>query len=175
MVTKIIKFILSKPTDLLAPYLTNNGQFTLTFKRFVQAIVGITVSLVVLDLILAQTRFGNFSLQSGLYYGVLFLCLTIMLLVIRPNAETSLKQMRKSENALIRTGFYLLFIGVSIISFFVQAISNLLGAISDSSEAINFETDESNEILISQKSVHQSEYLMGGRDDPPSPLDYKHW
>lgn len=175
MVTKIIKFILSKPADLLAPYLINNGQFTSPFKRFVKYLAGIAISLVILDLILAQIRFGNISLQTGLYYGVLFLCLTIMLLVIRPDAETSLKQMRKSENVLVRTGFYLLFIGVSIISFFVQAISNLLGAISDSSEAINSETDESNEILISQKSVHQSEYLMGGRDDPPSPLDYKHW
>ncbi len=160
---------------MLARYLINNGQFTLTCKRFVQSIVGFTACLVILDLILAQIRFGNFSLQTGLYYGALFLCLTIMLLVIRPNAETSLKQMRKSNNVLVKTGFYLLFMGISVISFLAQAISNLLGAISDSCGAINSETDESNEILISQKSVHQSEYMMGGRDDPPSPIDYKHW
>jgi hypothetical protein len=171
----MLKFLFSKPVDWFAPRIICDSQFTVTFKRFVQFIVSMTAILVALDLILAQIRFGNFSLQSGLYYGALFLCMTIMLLVIRPNAETSLKQMRKSDNVLIRTGVYLLFIGISIISFFVQAISNLLGEIAKSDINSDIETLDIDEGIVTEKSDHESEFMMGGRDDPPGPFDYKGW
>ena len=175
MIAKISKFIFSKPVDWLAPTVICDSQFTPTFKRFVQFIVSMTAILVALDFILAQIRFGNFSLQSGLYYGVLFLCMTIMLLVIRPNAETSLKQMRKSENILVRTGFFILFVIVSVTTFFVQSMLYLFSEIANSDMKSDTETLDLDEGIVTEKSVHEAEFMMGGRDDPPGPFDYKGW
>ena len=105
----ILKRILLAPALWLEKYAIRDGQFTDNARRLAKIVTGISIVTLVADPLLSLIRFGDFGLSHSLYYVVMAALILMIYLIMRPGAETSLREMRCSRNWFVKGTFFSLF------------------------------------------------------------------
>ena len=144
-----------------------DGHFTPRTKAFLRLVAFATIVLIAIDVILAAVRYGNFGLQDLSFYVISGLAVMILLLVSRSNAESSIGEMRVSNNIFVKGFAWALFLVFVTLGFIVEIIGNIFEE--DSAK----KGDESNIGTwgdpYSQDNNTNWDYFNGGKDKLADP------
>lgn len=136
----LLKRAILLPASLLQEKAIQDGRFTDRARRITRIVLGISVVTLVADPVLAIIRFGDVGLSHPAYYVAMLATTLTLAMVIRPNAETSLKEMKQSKNWIVRGGFFAVLAGLGIVvagSAVVGALLSIVAGAADSSGAGN--------------------------------------
>ncbi|MBV0934187.1 hypothetical protein [Marinobacterium weihaiense] len=116
----MLKRILLAPALWLEKYAIRDGQFTGRAKRTAKVVTEVSIVTLVADPLLSMARFGEFGLSHPLYYVVMAALILMIYLIMRPGAETSLREMRRSQNWFVKGIFFSLFGALLAIDWLVN-------------------------------------------------------
>lgn len=111
----IIKYILLVPVPWLERQAVQEGQFTERTRRIIRIVLAISIATLLADPILSLIRFGYPGFNHPAYYLSMLSLILALHLVSRPNAETSIADMRSSNNWIVRGTFFVILGGLLVV------------------------------------------------------------
>lgn len=119
----LLKKIILLPVPTLESYAVADGELNLKGRRLARNMALLSIVFLVTDWILAMIRFGNFGLQSGWYYVVSIVCIGLIMMFVRKDAEKSIKEMKDSSNLFVKGSIYTVFGVVLVFEFVAKLIA----------------------------------------------------
>lgn len=121
----VIKRLLLAPVPWLEKHAIYDGEFSPLWRRLGKVMMVTSIVILAADPMLSMIRFGYPGFSHPLYYATMVGLIATIYLVMRPGSETSLLEMKRSRNWIVKGSFYLMRGIVLVLDWIIERHPNL--------------------------------------------------